>query len=273
MKVPPIDFTVLRRSLRYLTPMAKKYFRTEGRSMHRIPDGPTILVTSHDGGVLPINGICFGVSWYEKFGEDRPFYVLAHELLFKLFPAFTKLLTDSGCISADRHNLDAVLESGQTVLIFPGAARESFRTYWARRDVDLGGRRGFVSAAIRWNVPITPVASAGGHETLFVLSGGHALARALGVPRLVRSADVLPLLAGIPWGVWFLPFIPQFPLPSKIVNEVLDPVYPSEVMGRTLTRDDADDAVVVSAVFDEVLRRLREGTAKLYDERRWPVIG
>ncbi|MEI8255759.1 MAG: 1-acyl-sn-glycerol-3-phosphate acyltransferase [Deltaproteobacteria bacterium] len=273
MIVPQIKFEVLRRSLRFLRPMALRYFRTEGRSMHRIPDGPTILVTSHDGGVLPINGICFGVSWYQKFGETRAFYVLAHELLFKLFPGLTNLLTDSGCISADKGNLDAVLEAGHSVLIFPGAARESFRTYWARRDVDLGGRRGFVSAAIRWNVPITPVASAGGHETLFVLSGGHALARALGVPRLVRSADVLPLLAGIPWGVWFLPFIPQFPLPAKIVNEVLEPVYPSQVIGRTLTPEDADDPAVVYAVFDEVLRRLREGTSKLYDERRWPVIG
>lgn len=273
MTIAPVKFEVLRRSLRFLSPMAHRYFRTEGRCMDRIPAAPTILVTSHDGGVLPINGICFGVSWYKQFGEDRVFYVLAHELLFKLFPAFTRLLTDSGCISADRHNLDAVLAGGHSVLIFPGAARESFRTYWARRDVDLGGRRGFVSAAIRWNVPITPVASAGGHETLFVLSGGHALARALGVPRLVRSADVLPLLAGLPWGVWFLPFIPQFPLPAKIVNEVLEPVYPSQVVGRVLTRDDADDPVVVSAVFDEVLRRLREGTRRLYAERRWPVIG
>jgi 1-acyl-sn-glycerol-3-phosphate acyltransferase len=271
--LPEVVPAVIRRSERWLSPIVNGYFRSETRHLERVPDGPSIMVTSHDGGVLPLNGVCFGVHWYQHFGTERPFYVLTHDMLHGLFPAFTRLLTQSGLIKADKANLDAALARGRPVLIFPGAARESFRTFWARKDVDLGGRRGFVAAAIRHGVPITPIATAGAHETLFVLSGGHSLARILGIPKLVRSADVLPLLAGLPWGIWFVPFLPQFPLPAKIVNEVLEPVRPSEVIGRAVTPADADDPEIVYRVFDEVLLRMRQGTARLYAERRWPVIG
>ena len=273
MSLPAILPEVVRRSARILGPIVNKYFRSETRRLDRVPDGPSVMVTSHDGGVLPINGICFGVHCYEHFGFDRTFYVLTHDLLHGFVPAFTKLLNESGLIRADRQNLEAALAERKPVLIFPGAARESFRSFWARRDIDLGGRRGFVTAAIRAGVPIVPVASAGAHETVFVLTGGHWLARALGIPKFVRSGDVLPVLAGLPWGIWFVPFLPQFPLPSKIVNEVLEPIDPSKVVGRTLTAADAEDPYVIERVFQEVVLKMREATARLYDERRWPVIG
>jgi len=243
------------------------------RGMDRVPDGQTIIVTHHDGGVLPINGICIGAAWYDHFGLDRPLYVLTHDLLHSLWDRFSRLLTESGLVRADRSTMDAVLATGESVLIFPGAARESFRTFWERRAINLGGRTGFVAQAIRWGLPITPVVSAGSHETVIVLSGGRSLAKWLGIPKLVRSADVLPLLAGLPWGVWALPFLPQFPLPAKITTEVLDPIWLPDALGRDLSPEDAEDPEVVNAGFQIVLARMRQTLDALYDERKWPILG
>lgn len=241
--------------------------------MERVPSSQTIIVTHHDGGVLPINGICIGVAWYDQFKFERPMYVLTHDLLHSLWDPFSRLLAESGLVPADRATMDAVLATGESVLIFPGAARESFRSFWQRREIDLGGRTGFVAQAIRWGLPITPVVSAGSHETVIVLSRGQSVAKWLGIPKIVRSADVMPLLAGLPWGVWALPFLPQFPLPAKITTEVLEPIWLPDALGRDLSPKDADNPEVVNAGFQVVLSRMKATLNALCNERKWPILG
>lgn len=272
-RLPPVKPEVLGRSLSVLRPLMKYYFRAETRGMERLPAGQTIVVGHHDGGVMPINGIAFGVHWYERHGFDRPLYVLAHDILHSLGKGFAGLLADSGIIRADRTAMDAALRTGASVMVFPGAARETFRTYWQRRDIDLGGRHGFVAQAIRWNIPITPVVSAGSHETVFVLASGRKLAERIGLPKLIRSADVLPLQLGLPWGIWALPILPQLPLPAKITSEVLAPIHMSDVLGRRIRKADAGDPDVVKAGYEAVISRMRAALGSLYDERRWPIFG
>ncbi len=271
--VPQIEHQVLARSHRILSRLIKSYFRSEIRGMDRLPSSQTLIITHHDGGMLPVNGICFGVHWYDEFGFDRPLYVLTHDLLHSLWDPFSQLMADSGLMRADRRAMDAVLATGHSVLLFPGAARESFRSFWQRRNIDLGGRKGFVAQAIRWGVPITPVVSAGSHETLIVLSSGQKLAQKLQIPKIVRSADVLPLLAGLPWGVWAIPFLPQIPIPAKITTEVLAPIHLSEELGQRLEPQHATDDKIIQAGFDLVLKRMRSALERLYDERKYPFIG
>lgn len=272
-EVPKIEVHVLARSHRILSRIIRSYFRSEIRGLERLPTSQTLIITHHDGGMLPINGICFGVHWYDAFGFERPLYVLTHDLLHSLWDPFSQLMADSGLLRADRRSMDAVLATGESVLLFPGAARESFRSFWQRRNIDLGGRKGFVAQAIRWGIPITPVVSAGAHETVIVLSSGQRLAQKLQIPKIVRSADVLPLLAGLPWGVWAIPFLPQLPIPAKITTEVLAPIDLSEVVGRPVRPEDADDEAIVQAGFELVLQRMREALGRLYDERKYPFIG
>ena len=272
-RLPPIQPAVLGRSLRVLGPLMKYYFRAETRGLERLPGGQTIVVGHHDGGVIPVNGIAFGVHWYARFGFERPLYVLAHDILHSLGKGFASLLADSGVIRADRAAMDAALRTGASVMVFPGAARETFRTYWQRREIDLGGRHGFVAQAIRWNLPITPVVSAGSHETVFVLASGRKLAERIGLPKLIRSADVLPLQLGLPWGLWALPILPQLPLPAKITSEVLEPIHLSDVLGRRIRKADASDPDIVRAGYEAVLSRMRAALGTLYDERRWPIFG
>lgn len=266
---------MLERSFSVLQPFVRTYFRAEVRGMERVPEREQVLVvTHHDGGVLPVNGICFGVHWYERFGFDRPLYVLTHDIIHQFFDLLgTGLLPDSGLVRADRRVMDRVVSTGSSLLVFPGAARETFRPYSERTNIDLGGRSGFVAQSIRWGLTILPVVSAGAHETVFVIRRGRRIAEALGLPKWFRSADVFPILAGLPFGVWALPFLPQIPLPAKITTEVLPPIRPRDLFGREVHPSEADDPRLVREGYERVLERMRAAVTKLYAERRFPIIG
>ncbi|MFO0553208.1 MAG: hypothetical protein U0271_32780 [Polyangiaceae bacterium] len=262
--VPRISMETLRKSVSFWEPVVTRYFRSEVRHLERVPSGQSLLVAHHDGGVFPVNGICFGVAWYRHFDFARPMYVLTHDLIHRVFEPFTNLIADSGLVPADRSVMDQVLPTGHDVLVFPGAARESFRPFSERAKIDLGGRTGFVRQALRHQLPIVPVVSAGSHETFIVLRRGARLARWLGLKSLVRSADAFPILAGLPWGVWALPFLPQVPLPAKITTEVLEPIQ---------LDGDPDDPDAVQSGFQRVLSAMQDGLSRLYAERKWPVLG
>lgn len=273
MVEPRFNPEVVRESVRVLGPVMKKYFRSEVRGMEHVPEGQALFVAHHDGGVIPVNGLCFGAEWHEHFAFTRPLYVLVHDIILGTFGVFTSRLAESGLMPADRRSMDAALATGESVFVMPGAARETFRSWWERREIDLGGRTGFLAQAIRWKLPVVPVVSAGSHETVIVLHGGHDLARRVGLRRLVRSADALPLQAGLPYGLWALPFLPQIPLPARITTEVLPPIHLEEALGRTLTNADAEDPRVLRSAFNIVLGRMRERLSLLYEERTWPILG
>jgi 1-acyl-sn-glycerol-3-phosphate acyltransferase len=271
--VGPVDMRILRRSCAILGAIGKHYFRNEMRGFERLPREQSILVANHDGGVLPINGLLFGAAWHPYHDYSRPLYVLTHDIFQRFGRGFGQLMLDSGIIPADRGHMDAAIATGAPVLVFPGAARETFRPFWQRQKIDLGGRTGFIAQAIRHGLPVTPVISAGSHETLVVLASGQKFAKAIGLPKLVRSADIWPVLLGLPWGVWALPFLPQLPLPAKITVEVLDTIRLDDIIGRRLTPADADDKTVVDTAFRHVLGVMQEGVTRLYAERRYPFIG
>lgn len=254
----------LRASHAVWSPIVRRYFRSTVRHMERIPDRQCLFVAHHDGGVFPVNGVCFGVHWYDHFKFSRGLYVLIHDLIHQMFRPFTQLLPRSGLVPADRFWMDKVVRSGHDLLVFPGAARETFRTYWEREAIDLGGRSGFVKQAMRHGLPIVPVVSAGSHETLIVLRRGARLAKMLGLRKVVRSADAMPILLGLPWGIWALPILPQFPLPATITTEVLEPIH---------LEGDPDDPVAVQAGFDLVIAAMRAALKRLYAERRYPIFG
>lgn len=274
--LPQPDYDVIRRVQQILAPIVDVYFRSEVRHLERVPDGPTIVIGNHDGGTLPVDAMALGVAWYRHFQFRRPLRVLMHYIPFRLFPQLTRLLHGCGFVSADAHNLEALLDEGESVLIYPGAAREAFRPYRQRREIDLGGRTGFVVRALRRGIPITPVVSAGAHETFFILARGGTIARTLGIYRAFR-ADAWPLIVGLPWGIWLGPMIMHFPLPSKITVEVLPPIDLREELSRIFDRPigaaDADDREMVRAGFQVVQSTMHAAIGRLYDERKYPVIG
>ena len=270
--LPRPDPDVVRLTLAIAGPICDFYFRSEVRRMDLVPEGPTMLVGHHDGGLLPVDAVCFGVS-------GTPLRCPKKRGLMHEFPSTSPTaarLHGIGVVSAAPENLEKLFDEGFDVLLYPGAAREAFRPYVQRRDVDLGGRKGFVARALRRGLMVTPIVSAGAHETFFVLRRGTRIAKWTGIYKHLR-ADAWPIAAGLPWGLWMGPNVPYLPLPSKITVEVLPSIDLRSALSarfcRSINGSDSVDAGVVQAGYEIVRDAMRAGVNRLYDERRFPVLG
>lgn len=258
------DPVLTRHVVDLLRPVVKVYHRSEVRGLDHIPTGRCLLVGNHSGGLTTPDFAVFAVDYYERFGYDRPLYVLAHDSLFH-GPA-AALLPHLGIIRACPENAAAALGCDTAVLVYPGGDMEVYRPTVVENVIDFAGHTGYVDTAVAAGAPIVPMVSIGGQETQLYLSRGLGLARALRLDKLERRllrTDILPVSFGFPFGLSVLVPV-NMPLPSKIICEVLDPI---DVVGQWGTHPD-------TAKVDGRIRRLMQVTLdRLARRRRLPIIG
>jgi 1-acyl-sn-glycerol-3-phosphate acyltransferase len=256
------DPDYIRERLPRLWLAATLWYRAEVRHLGRVPeDGPALLVGNHSGGNVAPEVLIFPLAFSAYFGVERRFYQLAHNLV--LASPVGPMLKRFGTMAASHDNARRALEAGAVVLVFPGGDWEVHRPSWERAKVDFAGRTGFIRLALREDVPIVPVVTAGGQETALFLSRGAWLASALQLDRLFRL-KVLPISIALPWGLNVGDMLGHVPLPAKITSEVLPPIHLHEQFG-----DDPDP----EEIYEYVTRVMQEALEALYAERRFPVIG
>lgn len=240
------------------------YFRMEVGGWHRLPDAPVLLIGVHASGVLPIEAYTTCFAWYRHFGSERPIHGTSHDATFAM-PLLGDFMRKLGALPASPETITAALDARHDVIVWPGGDRDSLRPWRQRDRVVLGGRHGFIKQAINSGVPIVPVATVGGADTLFILTNGRGLARRLGLRKLLRT-DVLPIAAGLPLGI--APgLIPQFPLPAKIRTEFLDPIEVDNDPARS------EDERYVRRKYEQVERALQDGVDTLAARRSFPIFG
>ncbi len=206
------------------------------------------------------------LAWWRQYGETRLLHGTAHDVLMNA-PGIGAYFRRLGVISPTRENLAAAFAKGDSVVLWPGGEVDAFRS-WSKRDkAVLGGRRGFIRLAMRENVPIVPVATIGGHDTLFVLSEGRGIAKALGLKKRLRS-DVAPITFSIPFGVTLhlTPF-QHIPLPAKIRTRFLQPIRLDSDPARL------DDQEYVDEMYAVIEGVLQAGMDKLAENRKFPIFG
>jgi 1-acyl-sn-glycerol-3-phosphate acyltransferase len=241
-----------------------RYFRMEMKGWERLPEPPALLIGVHASGMLPIDAYAFAYQWTRHFPHSRPLHGTAHDFLMAL-PGLGHYLRAMGVVPAGRESVTAALERGHDVIVYPGGDLDSLRPWTKRDKVVLAGRKGFVRQAIRSGVPIVPVATTGGADTMPVITDGRRLAKLLRLDKLARS-QVFPLAVGFPLGV--APgIIPQIPLPAKIRTEILEPIEVSTAAGRE------DDDEYVDEKYREVERALQSGVNRLARRRKFPIFG
>ena len=256
--------------LRKVRPILERfasYFRSEVRGFDRLPDkGPFLLVCNHSGGQIPPDLPVLLTAWWRERGEDEPVYALFHSFFLSL-PGVGPVMARAGAVEASPQAAEDVLRQGGILIDFPGGDYEVFRPWRERNQIQFGGRLGFVRLALRTQVPVIPVVSIGGQESLVVLARGERLAKALRLDRLFRI-KVMPLVAGPPFGV--VPGgIPTWPLPSKITVEIGVPIDWTTRHGP----EAADQVDVVQVCYDELVSVMQTTLDRLAKERRFPVIG
>ena len=241
------------------------YFRLEIDGWHRIPDEPSLLIGIHSGGALTMDAWTLVHSWYRRFEGRRILHGTAHDVLMAA-PLLGDYFKAVGVIPASRQGVTTALAAGHDVVVWPGGEQDAMRNWRHRDKAVLFGRKGFVRQAIRSGVPIVPVATVGGHDTVFVLSeagsspAGPAWVSGCAVRRR-RSSRAFPF----PLAIEILPA--HLPLPAKIRTEFLDPI-------RVDTDPDrVDDTEYVDAIYDEVEGAIQDGMDRLAKRRSFPILG
>ena len=242
------------------------YFRLDIDGWEKIPDQPSLLIGVHSGGPLTMDAWTVAMAWWRHFNKDRSLHGTAHDVLMGA-PGLGTYFRRLGTIVPSRENISAAFEKGDDVILWPGGEVDAYRSWDKRDKAVLGGRTGFIRLAIREGVPIVPVATVGGHDTLFVLSEGRGLAKKLGLKKRMRS-EVAPITLSIPFGVTLhlTPF-QHIPLPAKIRTEFLDPIY---------LEDDPElenDNDYVAEVYHEVESAIQAGMDRLAKKRKFPILG
>jgi 1-acyl-sn-glycerol-3-phosphate acyltransferase len=261
--------TVLRMQRPIYELVNKYYFRLEVSGWERVPEQTSLLVGVHSGGALTMDAWTLIYAWHEHFEGRRLLRGTAHDVLMAA-PVLGDYFRAVGVIPANRAGVTNALAGGQDVVVWPGGERDAMRS-WRRRDTaTLAGRQGFVRQAIRSGVPIVPVATVGGHDTVFVVSEGQWLANAIdkftGLKKRLRGAN-LPIIAGLPFPLAVEVLPAHIPLPAKIRTEILDPI---ELVDDP---DRVDDAAYVQKIYDQVEGEIQAGMDRLAAQRRVPVFG
>jgi 1-acyl-sn-glycerol-3-phosphate acyltransferase len=261
-KVDPLDLRdpeYIRRTLPTLRAMSELYFRAEVRGLEHIPaEGPVLLVGNHSGGTLIADTFVFGQAFYDRFGPERTFHQLAHDLVFKV-PGIPGFLSPYGTVPANPENARRALERDAAVLVYPGGDHETYRASWEEAEIEFAHRMGFARIALAAGVPIVPVVAIGGQETALFLGQGERIARLLHLHELLRL-DVVPIQIAPPWGITVLDLPGRIPLPAKITIEVLPAI-------------DVPPAAGAEEAYEIVTERMQTKLDRLAEQRRYPLVG
>ena len=245
-------------------PLVDYWFRMEMEGWEHLPDPPALLIGIHSGAPFVWDAWTVGIQWWRHFGAERPLHGTAHDALMAA-PLIGRYFRRMGVLPAAPDSIAAALAAGRDVALWPGGEIDSLRP-WVRRDeAILGGRKGFVRTAIKAGVPIVPISTVGGADSMPVIFSGRRLARALQLDKLARM-KVFPFAIHAPWGI-APAMLPEIPFPTKIRTAFQEPVELDPDPAR------ADDDDYVEAKYEEVRSSIQRGMDALARRRRLPLFG
>jgi 1-acyl-sn-glycerol-3-phosphate acyltransferase len=231
---------------------------------HLPPQGPALLIGSHNGGLAAPDMIMTMVDWFRHFGTERAAYGLMHPNIWQINPHLAALAVKVGAIQAHPKMAIAALRRGACVLVYPGGAQDVFRPHCQRHQIHLSERKGFIKLSLREQVPLIPIVSCGAHDTLIVLADCYEQVKLMhqwGMPWLFDlDPEVFPLYIGLPWGLAIGPW-PNFPWPFPIHLRVCPPIV-FERYGREAARD----RIYVAACYEQVRCQMQQTLDQLVAE-------
>lgn len=241
------DPDFIRERLPGLWLLSSLYFRGDVRGLGNIPDdGQFLLVGNHSGGGTAPDTVMLMSAFSTYFGVERPLFALARLPALSWPPV--SWLRRFGIVGPTPGALAQALQTGASVLVYPGGDDEAHRPSWEAGRVELGDDTGWVREALHRDVPVVPVVAAGGQETALFLG---------------RRAGV-PVSLSLPWVVHIGAFAGSIPLPAKLTVEVLHPIDLRATYGN-----DPDPV----QVRDDIEAQMQRTLTAMQRARRLPVLG
>jgi 1-acyl-sn-glycerol-3-phosphate acyltransferase len=258
------DWDFVERQKYLWNPLMDYWFRMEVEGWENLPDPPALLVGIHSGAPFVWDAWTVGVQWWRRFGSERPLHGTAHDALMAM-PLLGAYFRRMGVLPAAPDSIASALAAGRDVALWPGGERDSLRPWTQRDEAVLAGRMGFVKLAIRSCVPIVPISTVGGPDSMPVLATGKRLAKWLQLDRVARL-KMFPIALQVPWGI-SPALLPEIPLPTKIRTAFQDPI-PLDCDPKRAEDDD-----YVEAKYREVCASIQDGMDALARRRRMPLFG
>jgi len=170
-------------------------------------------------------------------------------------PVWRDMLATCGMVRGTRGNVRALMRERQTILVFPGGAREVHKRKGEKYQLMWKERLGFARLAIEHGYPIIPFAAVGAEEMLDVVVD-HNNPLYLNLSRLTEKLAGTPLFPVVR-GVGATPI----PRPERLYFWFGEPIDTTRFAGRD------DDDAAARTVRDEVKAAVEGGIALLLDER------
>ena len=216
-------------------PLYQRYWRVRTLGMEHVPDASGALIVANHAGTLPFDAIMTKVALLDEHPAHRHLRELAADLALRV-PIVGPLARKMGNTLAHEDDAKRLLTAGELVGVWPEGFKGIGKLYRDRYKLQRFGRGGFVSVALRSQVPIIPVAIIGSEEIYPMLANVPFLARVFGFPYFPITAQ-FPLLG--PLGI--------IPLPSKWVIEFGEPIDTTAYGPEA-----ADDPMLVFELTDRV---------------------
>src|SRR4051812_34164578 len=258
------DLRFMERQKFLWNPLIDYWFRMEVEGWENIPEPPALLVGIHSGAPFVWDAWTVGVQWWRRFGDDRPLHGTAHDALMAA-PLIGTYFRKMGVIPAAPDSMATALAEGHDVALWPGGEVDSLRPWVKRDQAILAGRTGFIRMAINTGVPIVPISTVGGPDSMPVLTKGRTLAKALQLDKIARI-KIMPIALSAPWGL-SPAMLPEIPLPTKIRTAFQEPVEVDH------DPECAKDDDYIEAKYEEVRQSIQSGMDALARRRRFPLFG
>jgi 1-acyl-sn-glycerol-3-phosphate acyltransferase len=258
------DTTFMERQKFLWNPLIDYWFRMEMEGWEHLPEPPALLIGIHSGAPFVWDAWTVGIQWWRRFGDERTLHGTAHDALMAA-PLIGDYFRRMGVLPAAPDSIAGALAAGHDVALWPGGEVDSLRPWVKRDEAVLAGRKGFVRMAIRAGVPIVPIATVGGPDSMPVLFSGRKLAKLLQLDRIARL-KMFPIAISAPWGIGPA-MLPEIPLPTKIRTAFQEPVELDSDPER------AEDDAYVDRAYEDVRASIQRGMDALARRRRLPLFG
>ncbi len=237
--------------LAMMRPLYDKYFRVETRGLENVPAEGGALVVANHSGTIPLDSVMTQLALLDHHSGRRHLRMLGADLVFQT-PIVGELARKTGTTLACNADAERLLRKGELVGVWPEGFKGIGKPFSERYKLQRFGRGGFVSAALRTQVPIVPCSIVGAEEIYPILGNMKTLARLLGLP-------YVPVTPTFPW----LGPLGMIPLPSKWIIEFGEPI-------RTdgLGPEAADDPMLVFNITDQVRETIQHTLYRLLMQRR-----
>jgi 1-acyl-sn-glycerol-3-phosphate acyltransferase len=233
-----------------MRPLYEKYFRVDVIGIENVPAVGGGLVVANHSGTIALDSVMTQLALLDHHPARRHLRMLGADLVFDT-PVLSDLARKTGATLACNEDAERLLSAGEVVGVWPEGFKGVGKPFAERYRLQRFGRGGFVSAALRTEVPIIPCSIVGAEEIYPMIGNVKVLARLLGLP-------YVPITPTFPW----LGPLGLIPLPSKWIIEFGQPIDTT-----TYGQGAAEDPMLVFNLTDQVRETIQSTLYRLLASR------